>query len=174
MKLIPFTEAYYSTLIHWIPDAKFNFLWGGPSYTWPVDAGQIRQCVKQDHVHACLLINDDRPMGYIDLVNVSENRIKLCRVLIARPEDRGRGHGKKLIELAVEKGKIEFNATHFELGVFEKNYQALRCYEAMGFQACDREKEFPVFNGETWPLIRMVLAPGQARPALEDNMERQS
>lgn len=133
MKLIPFTEDHYDTLISWIPDAEFNLLWGGPAYTWPLDAEQIAAHVKQKGVYPFIFTDGDKAIGFIELVKQGKKNYRICRVLIADDKHRGKGDGSRLMRLVMDKATAELGAHEFELAVFEHNTSAIRCYQNLGF-----------------------------------------
>lgn len=60
--------------------------------------------------------------------------------VIVNPELRGKGYGRKMIELGKEYVRENLSAARIDLGVFENNISAKRCYEAAGFQEYSRRK----------------------------------
>jgi RimJ/RimL family protein N-acetyltransferase len=156
MNLRPFNKTDYPLLLGWIPDADFALLWGGPRYHWPLDSQQIDTYLQNEPVSAYLFIDDERPIGYIELAQDPDNQIRLCRILIADPNARSKGYGSKLISLAIEKAKVEFGAVTVELAVFENNQPARRCYEKLGFVVY-QQGTLIEHKGESWPLLRMKM-----------------
>lgn len=55
--------------------------------------------------------------------------------VIVSPELRGRGYGKEMLRLGIEYVKKNLNVARIDLGVFENNESARRCYESVGFKA---------------------------------------
>ena len=53
--------------------------------------------------------------------------------VIVRPALRGKGYGQELVRLGIEYVKENLAASRIDLGVFENNVSARRCYEAAGF-----------------------------------------
>jgi RimJ/RimL family protein N-acetyltransferase len=157
MKLIPFTQDNYPLLISWLPNAEFAWLWGGPRYHWPIDASQLAAYLADNSVNTYLFVDDDHPIGYIELVQKPAQEIRLCRILIADPQARGKGYGTQLIKMAMDKAKTEFGATTIELGVFEQNVSARRCYEKLGFIIYEQDDSL-TFDGNVWPLLRMRVS----------------
>ena len=151
MELKAFTPADHALLLSWIPDADFALLWGGPRYQWPLDSAQITTYLDSEPVSAYLFVDDERPIGYIELAQKPDNQITLCRILIADPNSRGKGYGSTLIGLAIEKAKTAFGAVTVELGVFENNLGARRCYEKLGFVTYQQGNTIE-HKGERWPL----------------------
>ena len=65
--------------------------------------------------------------------------------VIIDPTLRGKGYGKELLRLGIEYVKDNLNATRIDLGVFENNESARRCYEAAGFtEYARRECRMPI------------------------------
>ncbi len=75
--------------------------------------------------------------------------------VIVKPEFRGKGYGKELLRLGIEYVKENLTASRIDLGVFENNESARRCYEAAGFKEYGiRECEMPI---GTWNCMDMEL-----------------
>ena len=75
--------------------------------------------------------------------------------VIVDPEIRGKGYGSKMLRLGIQYVKDHFDVTRIDLGVFENNAAAKRCYEAVGFKECGLRKcEMPI---GTWNCIDMEI-----------------
>lgn len=88
-----------------------------------------------------------RVMGYLKLnINSAQtekyfsNSLEIERIYVL-PEAKGQGIGKKFISLAEYEAK-KLNVNTIWLGVWEKNYKALKFYEKMGFKVVDKH----IFN----------------------------
>jgi RimJ/RimL family protein N-acetyltransferase len=122
----------------------------------PLDSIQIATYLQNEPVSAYFFMDDERPIGYIELAQDPDNQIRLCRILTADANARGKGYGSKLIRLAIEKAKIEFGAVTVKLAVFENNEPARRCYEKLGFEVYQQNTSVE-HKGESWPLLRMKM-----------------
>jgi RimJ/RimL family protein N-acetyltransferase len=158
MHLIPFTEQYHPLLVNWIPDEEFNLLCGGPLYTWLITIEEIASHQAQDEVASFLLTDDGNIVGFIELIREADNSCRLCRIIIAAEAARGRGDGKKLVELAIQYSQSTLGANNFNLAVFERNECAIHCYSSVGFQVTSREEKARQFQGQWWPFLRMEMA----------------
>lgn len=68
---------------------------------------------------------------------------------------RGKGYGKKMLQLGIEYVKENIDASRIDLGVFENNDSARHCYEAVGFKEYSkRECKLPI---GTWNCVDMEL-----------------
>ncbi len=75
--------------------------------------------------------------------------------VIVDPTLRGKSYGTKMLRLGVEYVKEHLGASRIDLGVFENNPAAKRCYEAVGFQPySQRDCELPI---GTWTCIDMEM-----------------
>ena len=75
--------------------------------------------------------------------------------VIVDPEIRGKGYGSKMLRLGIQYVKDHFDVTRIDLGVFENNAAAKRCYEAVGFKECGLRKcEMPI---GTWNCVDMEI-----------------
>ena len=53
--------------------------------------------------------------------------------VIVDPDIRGKGNGRKMLELGIQYAKEVLKAERIDLGVFANNVSAKRCYESVGF-----------------------------------------
>ena len=54
--------------------------------------------------------------------------------VIVDPNIRGKGCGREMLRLGISYVKENLTATRIDLGVFENNPKAKRCYESVGFK----------------------------------------
>lgn len=62
---------------------------------------------------------------------------------------------KKMVCMAMDYAQQRFSAEILSLAVFENNSQAVKCYEALGFEKYERDENARHFKGKAWPLLRM-------------------
>ena len=75
--------------------------------------------------------------------------------VIVDPVLRGKGYGKEMLLLGIAYVREHLPATRIDLGVFENNESARRCYEAVGFTAYStRECVMPI---GTWRCTDMEI-----------------
>ena len=68
---------------------------------------------------------------------------------------RGKGYGKQLLQLAIQKATHEFGAKKITLGVFDNNPSAFHCYESVGFRVVGTDSYF--IDGEEWTEKEMEI-----------------
>ena len=75
--------------------------------------------------------------------------------VIVNPEIRGKGYGREMLKLGLQYAEDELKASRADLGVFENNDSARRCYEAVGFRKYnEQECKMPI---GTWNCIDLEI-----------------
>lgn len=82
--------------------------------------------------------------------------------VIVDPALQGKGYGKEMLRLGIAYAGDHLHAKKAELGVFENNARARRCYEALGFKAFS-EREYDLPAG-VWRCVDMSLGIGENVP----------
>ncbi|MEZ8140956.1 GNAT family N-acetyltransferase [Enterovibrio norvegicus FF-162] len=155
MLLVPFEAADAPQLCGWIPNARDNYLWGGPAFEFPITVEQVAAHLAKPEVRPFLFRHQGEAVGYIELYRVSATEYRLCRVLIAAENSRGQGWGKAMVSMALDVAFEEPKITTVSLAVFECNQIAVACYTALGFDLLQEETKTREFQEETWTLLRM-------------------
>ncbi|MGF1704250.1 GNAT family N-acetyltransferase [Photobacterium makurazakiensis] len=157
MRLIPFEVKDSSLLVSWIPSRESSLLWGGRVYDWPITPIQIVERQKKPEVMSFLMVDNAVKIGFIEILKVTNEEYRLCRVIISESAGRGNGYGKILVQLAISYIRENFMAKVVTLAVFEKNESALHCYNSVGFRLTSREINSRFFDGCYWPLLKMEM-----------------
>jgi len=136
--LKPFVEADFGRFISWIVDEKMMFQFAGPAFTFPVSHQQLKQYILAENrlIYKVIETKSSRVIGHAEInnIDVSNKSARLCRILIAEEQDRNKGYGRMLIHLLLEVGFSKLNLHRIDLGVFDYNIGAIKCYEKCGFQ----------------------------------------
>ncbi|WP_073602031.1 GNAT family N-acetyltransferase [Vibrio aerogenes] len=154
MTLATFTEDDYDQLIGWIDSPELNYLWGGPSYKYPLTRRQIVRHCRQREVFPFLFRVNEQRAGFVELYQIAPRHYRICRVFIA-DDFRGQGLSKPMLLLLADRAKTDFDCLLLSLAVFGHNQVARRCYESLGFQITAVEKGTRSYGGELWDLVRM-------------------
>ena len=148
-------------IIKWIRNEQELFLWSADIYNkFPIEAEDINNfykgCSKKTNFYPMTLIENNKIIGHLILRNVSENN-KIIRLgfIIVNPILRGKGYGKKLINYAIEYAENNLNAGEINLGVFENNINAYKCYKSVGFAEINKEEIYTI-NNEKWKCIELI------------------
>ena len=126
--------------------------------------------LKKKNFYPLTLIKDDRVIGHITLRHPTKDK-KIVRLgfIIVDPEYRGKKFGKEMIIQAIGYAKNNLGVQGFNLGVFENNVSACKCYESVGFKESYVEKEAYTFHGEKWDCIEMGLNNTQEKVIIIEN-----
>ena len=75
-------------------------------------------------------------IGHFIIRYPKENDDSSVRIgfVIVNPGIRGKGYGREMMQLAVKYVKDNLTATRVDLGVFDNNPKARKCYESVGFR----------------------------------------
>ncbi|SHO54355.1 GNAT family N-acetyltransferase [Vibrio quintilis] len=154
MELTTFTEKDFDQLIGWINSPELNYLWGGPSYKFPLTRRQITRHCRQREVSPFLFQVNGENIGFVELYRISPQHYRICRVFIS-DDYRGQGLSKQMLMLLSDKARTEFGCLLLSLAVFGHNQIARRSYESLGFKVTAIEKGTRSYGGEMWDLVRM-------------------
>lgn len=136
--LRPFARQDFARLLAWIDSPVALMQWAGPLFRFPLDEGQLEayRSAAVGETATCRIYTacdaDDEPVGHIELNDLDGHSARLCRVMID-PSRRGQGLGRVMIRRALQIGFDELHLHRIELGVFDFNAAAIRCYELEGF-----------------------------------------
>lgn len=139
--------------------------WAGFIFTYPLDERQLEahlQSAEENpsrrRIWKAVETGTGTVIGHIELNNIYEHDRKadLSRVLIC-PLWRGKGFGKKMIIKVLEYGFEVLGLHRIQLGVYDFNNPAIRCYEACGFVKEGLLRECRRMGDEWWNLYQMSI-----------------
>ena len=148
-------------IIKWIRSEEELYLWSANIYNkFPIEADDINRFYKQasekSNFYPMTLIEDERIIGHLILRNTDKNN-EIIRLgfIIVDPNLRRQGYGKKLLNLAIGYAKNDLKSKEINLGVFENNINAYRCYKSVGFREINKNEKYKI-NNEEWNCIELV------------------
>ncbi len=161
IRLEQFTEANFEQFISWIDTEKFMYQFGGALFTYPVTVEQLNNYIA-DSTHRIYRVVDtatDKVIGHGDIshLNVKNKSARLCRILIANEQDRSMGYGKQLIRALLKICFGELALHRVDLGVFEFNKAAIRCYQSCGFRIEGTLRESFIINDDYYSVHNMSI-----------------
>ncbi len=164
--LQPFEQSDFDLVIEWVSDARLLMQWAGPVFEFPLDYRQLDAYLavtvgEKPRRVAWKAIDGTGQgvVGHIEIDHIDYGRRcgALSRVLIGKPELRGRGLGRELVGEAVRRGFKELGLTEITLSVFDFNSAAIRCYEANGFELFHAREGAVAMGDERWNALFMHL-----------------
>lgn len=142
--------------------------WNDDGLEWYLNAVYSREGIRtdlqnDDIAYFIASINGGEDLGFMKL-NLRSNLPHLppeegaeIEKLYFRPQHHGKGIGKKLVELAIEKVKSQ-NKKVLWLGVIDTNEAAIGFYKKMGFDLHSKTiLDVPYFKDELRGMWRMSL-----------------
>ena len=157
-------EAQDSKIIcSWIKNAKQLYQWSADRIgRFPLSGNELNEYYgsmngTQSIIPLCA-IDGHTVLGhlFIRYPNKDDKTIVRFGFIILSPESRGKGSGKKMVELAIEYAKTVLHASKITLGVFTNNERARHCYEATGFQPTEKVITY-MMPDCAWECIEMEL-----------------
>jgi RimJ/RimL family protein N-acetyltransferase len=151
MILRPFTISDAPIILSWIKDKIAFRKWSADRYPEfpPKPEDMVAQYAIENVFPFTAIDDDGKIVGHIMLryPDPSKTIIRFGFVIV---DDnlRGKGHGKQMLQLAIQKAKEEFGAKTITLGVFDNNPSALHCYESVGFIVTGSDSY--LIDGEEW------------------------
>ena len=151
MFLRPFTISDAPIILSWIKDKTAFRQWSADRYpAYPPKPEDMAAQYAADNIFPFTAIDDDgKIVGHIMLRYPDPSRTMIrFGFVIVDDQLRGKGYGKQMLQLAIQKAKEEFGAKKISLGVFDNNPSALHCYESVGFKVIGTDSY--LIDGEEW------------------------
>ena len=158
MTLRPFTIDDAPIILSWIKDLSAFRKWSADRYPAfpPKPEEMVAQYAAENIFPFTAIDNDGNIIGHIMLryPDSSKTVIRFGFVIV---DDnlRGKGYGKQMLHLAIQKAKNVFGAKKITLGVFDNNPSALHCYESVGFKVIGADCY--TIDGEEWTEKEMEI-----------------
>ena len=164
----PYKPDDAKTIVSWIKDERAFRRWSSDRYgAYPITAEDVNykymecngDCPEPDNFYPLTAVSEEGIVGHLILRYTDEEK-KVLRIgfVIVDDTKRGKGYGKRLIQLATKYSFEFLQAEKVTLGVFENNPSAYYCYKAAGFKEIPMEKMFVYeFYDEKWNCIEMEV-----------------
>ena len=151
MTLKPFTNDDAPIILSWIKDKTAFRQWSADRYpAYPPKPEDMAAQYAADNIFPFTAIDDDgKIVGHIMLRYPDPPKTVIrFGFVIVDDQLRGKGYGKQMLQLAIQKAKEEFGAKKISLGVFDNNPSALHCYESVDFKVIGTDSY--LIDGEEW------------------------
>ena len=127
------TDSDIDELMGWFPDGQSVDIWGGPKFRFPFTRESFREdCHLENVMQSYSLRGPGARMAAFGQLYNRQERGHLAR-LIANPEMRRQGAGRRLIGLLIRVAREEHGFKECSLFVYRHNIPAYRCYLDLGF-----------------------------------------
>lgn len=157
LRLRPYRPEDAEQILSWSKDEKSFYKWtAGVLGNYPLTNDQFNEV---NNRMAFTAIDDNDIVGFFTLRD-PDNMFEELRFgfVIVDSEKRGKGYGKKMLQLGLTYAKEIYGVNKVSLGVFENNEPAYHCYKAVGFQnVVQNEIETYPIMGEDWKCLVLEM-----------------
>lgn len=163
MRIRPYLSTVdFDTLKKWISDERTHAMWCANLIQYPLEKENFEQVLLDfasrfgDSPYVATT-DDGKQIGFFCYsVNLETNEGMLKFVMVDN-EQRGKGVGKEMLQLAIKYAFDITKADAVQLNVFPENSKAKLCYTNVGFVERKTEPNFFDYNGESWGKCNMVI-----------------
>ena len=168
LRLRPYKNCDAKTIVSWIRDEMAFRKWSADRYeSFPITEDDMNQkymnCngdgIEPDDFYPMTAFDESRVVGHLTMrFTDKEKKILRFGFVIVDDKKRGKGYGKKMLELALKFAFDILKVSKVTLGVFENNPSAYYCYKAVGFKEISLEQdEYYHIFGEKWKCIELEV-----------------
>ncbi|MBP5533368.1 MAG: GNAT family N-acetyltransferase [Lachnospiraceae bacterium] len=170
LRLRPYKKEDSTLIASWLKSEDIFYKWGGDRFkAFPVSAADIDakyrdangDCEEYDNFYPLVAFGNDGAVGSFIMryIGGDHNTIRFGWVIVDE-DKRGKGYGKRMLELGLNYAFKILKAKKVTIGVFENNTPAYKCYKSLGFkEAEDIEPVIKEINGEKWKLVELYRLP---------------
>jgi RimJ/RimL family protein N-acetyltransferase len=165
IKLEPFTPADFDQLIAWVDTERLLYEWSGSLFAFPLTPSALAWYLEgandfanpEVFIYKAVESETRRAVGHISLGGISEqNRSgRISRVLVA--EGKGRGYCAAMMRALLQIGFEQLHLHRIDLGVYDFNHAAIRCYKRCGLQVDGVLRDVVRHDDEYWSLTEMSI-----------------
>lgn len=157
LRLRPYNLKDAERVLLWCEDETAFYKWtAGVLGDYPLSAESFNAVA---NLMAFTAIDDDEIVGFFTMRKPHETFDELrFGFVVVSPQKRGKGYGKRMLQLGIKYAKEIYGAKKVSLGVFENNKPAYYCYKAVGFHdVVSEETEVYHVLGEDWKCLELEI-----------------
>ncbi len=157
LKLRPYTSADAAIILSWCRDEKSFYQWSaGVLGEFPITEKEFRFV---EGLMPFVAFDESGAAGFFTLrrPDPQQNVLRFGFVIVD-PMKRGKGYGKRMLQMGLEYAFIDYGAEKVSLGVFENNPAAYYCYKSVGFfdVVSDKTESYKILD-EEWKCRELAL-----------------
>ena len=172
LRLRPYKSCDGRVIAEWAnKDEEVYFKWSfGLFGAYPVAAETLDDvyqkqnglCKEADNFYPMVAFDETGAVGQFIMRYVDERHetIRFGWVIVDDAK-RGKGYGKRMLELGLRYAFEILKAKKVTIGVFENNKPAYGCYKSLGFTEIPQEEQACFeYRGETWRVVELEKTKG--------------
>lgn len=164
LRLRPYKACDAGYIVKWFKDEYSFRQWCADRYeNYPITAQMMNSYYEEAQDNPDLwqmtAFDEKGVVGHLIMrfIDKEKNTLRFGFIIVDS-EKRGRGYGKKMLELALDFAFHSVKVNRVTLGVFDNNKVAYEAYKSVGFYEVPVEKveQYDVL-GERWKCIEMAI-----------------
>jgi RimJ/RimL family protein N-acetyltransferase len=161
IRLEKFDTSDYDRLINWVDSEVLMVQFSGPVFEYPITHNQLDKYVSAEDRLVYKVIDTDTSeiVGHAELgkIDHKNKNARISRLLIGDKQNRNKGYGKAIIRELVRIGFCDLKLHRLDLGVFDFNHPAIKCYKDCGFEVEGLLKDISKVGNEYWSVYNMSI-----------------
>ncbi|MBP5262828.1 MAG: GNAT family N-acetyltransferase [Lachnospiraceae bacterium] len=115
-------------------------------------------CKQEDNFYPMVAFDESGVVGHFILRYIGDFEMIRIGWVIVDDTRRGKGYGKRMLEMGLKYAFDILKAKKVTIGVYENNPPARACYKSLGFQEVEQEKPRTLkYKDEEWKVIEMEI-----------------
>jgi RimJ/RimL family protein N-acetyltransferase len=156
----------YQYISKWIDDERTHALWCANLLPYPITQQSFHDFLEKNAIDwsdSAYIVteNSGQAIGFFCYSINTTNNIGFLKMVIVDNAKRGKGYGKKLLNLALQYAFQITGANAVQLNVFNENTSAKRCYEKVGFIERNVDRDVFPYKDEFWRRCSMIVSKHQ-------------
>ncbi len=156
-----FKEPDFLRLINWINTEEEQMIFSAEIFSFPITNEQLKNYLNKKNriIYKVIDKNSKEVIGHAELnnINYKSKNARICRVLIGDKKYRNKGYGTQTMNALIKIGFDELKLHRIDLGVFDFNKSAIKCYQKCGFEIEGLLKENILIKGKYWSTYNMSI-----------------
>ena len=161
IKFEKFNKLDFERLINWIDSEESMIQFSGLIFNFPLTHEQLDKYISGDSrlVYKAMDCDSSEIIGHAELNNIDNKNkcARICRILIGDKQNRNKGYGKSIIKELIRIGFNDLQLHRLDLGVFDFNHQAIKCYKDCGFEIEGLLRDTSKVGNEYWSIYNMSI-----------------
>lgn len=170
LRVRPYRKDDAKTIVTWCKDEETFYKWSaGIMGEYPLTVQKLEEAtngrIDNDRYFPFVAVDDGRVVGFFTLRHPEGVNDQLrFGFVIVDPEIRGKGYGKKMLQLGLKFAFEVYGVTKGSLGVFENNMNAYHCYHAVGFRETGEVEWYEMGDGKWKCIVMEIFNRGTIKP----------